>query len=282
MNLKSSRPRSRHQRLALFGRLSVCGVVFGGAWVLPLGQPAQADPQPVTIQGIPQQVVPQVAEVGLGDFTLSTGTTSILGGTGSGSSGGTSGGSSTSSDALDTMMATSWGGAAAQNAQALGVNSTALAATCVIESGCQNVQGSGSITGAFQMSNATYTEAMNQALAQDPSLASNIVSGLAGQNDPATQSIAAAEYLKQGATYLENNGVSDPTVLQVRGYYNFGPQNGANLAQAEDSAVVSDVMPSMSASTLAANGITPGETVGQWRAAVSSKIGSAASAPVLT
>ncbi len=42
------------------------------------------------------------------------------------------------------------------------------------------------------MSNATYTAALNQALAQDPSLASNIVPGLAGQNDPATQSIAAA------------------------------------------------------------------------------------------
>ncbi len=285
MHLKPSWPKRRHQRLAVFGHLSVWSAVLGGTWVLPLGQPAWADPQPVTIQGVPQQVVPQVAEVGLGDFTLSTGTTSILGGPGSGSSGGsggTGGGSSTSSDALNTMMGTSWGGAAAQNAEALGVNSTALAATCVIESGCQNVHGSGSITGAFQMSNATYTEAMNQALAQDPSLGSNIVSGLAGQNDPATQSIAAAEYLKQGANYLASNGVSDPTVLQVRGYYNFGPQNGANLAQAEDSASISDVMPSMSASTLAANGITPGETVGQWRAAVSSKIGSAASAPVLT
>jgi hypothetical protein len=37
----------------------------------------------------------------------------------------------------------------------------------------------------------------------------------------------------------------------------------------------------MSASTLAQNGITPGETVGQWKNAVSAKMGSAASAPVL-
>ena len=284
MHLKPSWPKRRHQRLAVFGHLSVWSAVLGGTWVLPLGQPAWADPQPVTIQGVPQQVVPQVAEVGLGDFTLSTGTTSILGGPGSGSSGGsggTGGGSSTSSDALDTMMGTSWGGAAAQNAEALGVNSTALAATCLVESGCQNVQGSGSITGAFQMSNSTYTAAMNQALAQDPNLASNIVPGLAGQNDPATQSIAAAEYLKQGAQYLQANGVSSPTVLDVRGYYNFGPAAGAALANATDDEPISQALSGYPASTLAANGITSGETVGQWKSSVSSKIGTAASAPVL-
>ena len=249
--------------------------------MLPLGQPAQADPQPVTIQGIPQQVVPQAAEVGLGDFTLSTGTTSILGGSGSGSGGASGGGSSTSSNALDTMMGTSWGSIAAQNAEALGVNSTALAATCLVESGCQNVQGSGSITGAFQMSNSTYTAAMNQALTQDPNLASNIVPGLAGQNDPATQSIAAAEYLKQGAQYLQANGVSSPTVLDVRGYYNFGPAAGAALANATDDEPISQALSGYSASTLAANGITSGETVGQWKSSVSSKLGTAASAPVL-
>ncbi len=282
MHLKPSWPKRRHQRLAVFGRLSVWSTVLGGTWVLPLGQPAWADPQPVTIQGVPQQVIPQAAEIGLGNFTLSTGTTSILGGSGSTSGSGSGGGSSTSSDALDTMMGTSWGSAAAQNAGALGVNSTALAAICVIESGCQNVQGSGSITGAFQMSSATYTAALNQALAQDPSLASNIVPGLAGQNDPATQSIAAAMYLKQGAQYLQNQGDASPTVLDVRGYYNFGPQGGTQLVQAQSSDLMSDTLTGYSASTLAANGITPGETVGQWRAAVSSKIGNAASAPVLT
>ena len=132
------------------------------------------------------------------------------------------------------------------------------------------------------MSNATYTAALNQALAQDPSLASNIVQGLAGQNDPATQSIAAAEYLKQGAQYLQNQGDANPTVLDVRGYYNFGPQGGTQLVQAQSSALMSDTLTGYSATTLAANGITPGETVGQWRSAVSAKIGNAASTPVLT
>ena len=284
MHLKPNRPRSRQQHLASLGRLSVWGVAFGGAWVLTLGHPAWADPQPVTIQGVPQQVIPQVAELGLGDFTLSTGTTSILSGSGSGSSSGSGSGSSTSSDALDTMMATSWGGAAAQNAEALGVNSTALAATCIVESGCQNLNtatSSSSVTGAFQMTNATYTAMLNAALAQDPSLASTIVQGTAGQNDPATQSIAASEYLLQGAQALQNAGVANPTVLDVRGYYNFGP-SGAALATADPNATVASVLSSTSAATLANNGITAGETVAQWQASVSSKIGTAATAPVLT
>jgi hypothetical protein len=203
------------------------------------------------------------------------------------SSDGTSSGSSTStvagsSTALSTMLGTSWGAAAVSNAQALGVNPSALAATCVIESGCQNVGGSGSIAGAFQMSASTYTAMINQAVANDPSLASQIVPGLAGQMDPATESIAASEYLTQGAQALQNAGISEPTVLQVRGYYNFGPTNGVNLATADPSAPIVSVLQNVSATTLTANGITSGETVGQWQAQVAAKIGNAASQPVLT
>ena len=278
MHLKPSWPKRRYQRLAVFGHLSVWSTVLGGTWALPLGQSAWADPQPVTIQGVPQQVIPQAAEIGLGDFTLSTGTTSIFGGSGSGSGGG----SSTSSDALDTMMGTSWGSAAAQNAGALGVNSTALAATCLMESGCQNISGSGSAQGAFQMMPSTYTAMLTAALSQDPNLASNIVSGSAGMTDPATESIAAAEYLRQGAQYLQNNGVSQPTVLDVRGYYNFGPQGGAALANASDDDSIASTLSMYTPYQLAQNGITSGETVGQWKSSVSTKLGNSASAPVLT
>jgi hypothetical protein len=154
-----------------------------------------------------------------------------------------------------------------------------------MESGCQNIGGAGSagnITGAFQMMASTYQSSLAAALAQNPNLAANIVPGLAGQNDPATQSIAAAEYLKQGAQYLQKQGDANPTVLDVRGYYNFGPQGGAQIAQANSSALMSDTLLGMSASTLANNGIAPGETVGQWRSGVASKIGNAANAPVLT
>jgi hypothetical protein len=242
---------------------------------------ASADPVPATINGIPQQIQPQAEEVGLGNFTLPTGTVSLLGGIGAPASGGSTGtGTSTSSAPLDTMLATSWGTSAQQSSEALGVNATALAATCVLESNCQNVGGSGSITGAFQMTSSTYQSSLNAALQADPSLAADIVPGLAGQSDPATQAIAASEYLKQAAQSLQNNGVSNPTVLDVRGYYNFGP-SGAALATADADATMASVLTNTSAATLAANGITSGETVGQWRASVSSKISGAASAPVL-
>jgi hypothetical protein len=246
------------------------------------GSAAMADPQPQTISGVPQQIIPQAQEVGLPAFTISTGTVSILGGaggTGSTSTGGT--GTSTDSNSLDTMLATPWGASAQQSSQALGINASALAATCVVESGCQNVAGRGSITGAFQMSASTFTSSLNAALAQDPSLAANIVPGLAGQNDPATEAIAAAEYLKQGAQYLQDNGISDPTALDVRGYYNFGPQGGAAIANAQDTDPISGALSMYTPAQLAQNGITPGETVGQWRSSVAAKMGGAAGAQVL-
>ena len=260
------------------GLLLTTSAAAVGCWSIG----ALADVAPQTMNGLPQQIVPQVAEVGLPAFTMPTGTASLYGG--STGTGGSSGGTGTpmGSDALDTMLATSWGASAQQSAQALGVNASALAATCVMESGCQTVSGTGTITGAFQMTAATYTSSLAAALAQEPSLAANIVPGLAGQSDPATQAIAAAEYLKQGAEYLQSQGDASPTVLDVRGYYNFGAQGGAELAQAQPSALMSDTLTGYSAATLAKNGITAGETVGQWQSSVAAKIGSAATATVLS
>ncbi len=77
--------------------------------------------------------------------------------------------------------------------------------------------------------------------------------------DPATEAIAASEYLAQGAQYLQNQGISNPTVLDVRGYYNFGLQGGAQIANASPGQIMASVLTGYSAATLAANGITPGE-----------------------
>ncbi|ARW49110.1 hypothetical protein S1001342_02820 (plasmid) [Acetobacter pasteurianus subsp. pasteurianus] len=173
--------------------------------------------------------------------------------------------------------------AAAQNASALGVNPDALAATCVVESGCRNVytaNSNSSITGAFQMSNGTYNEALQKALASNPSLASTITNtGISGQQDPATQAVAAAQYLKDAATTLQNAGISNPTALDARAYYNFGPTAGQAIARATDDTPMSEFV---SASHMASNGISSNETVGQWRANVASKMGSAASSPILS
>jgi hypothetical protein len=101
-------------------------------------------------------------------------------------------------------------------------------------------------------------------------------------NDPATEAIAASGYLMQGATALQSAGVSDPTVLDTRGYYNFGPSNAIALANADSSETMAEAMPTESAATLANSGVTAGETVGEWRASVSAKIGSAANQTVLS
>lgn len=57
---------------------------------------ALADPQPATFSGVPQQVIPTYPEVGLGSFTMPTGTSSLLGGPG-----GTDGGDGASSGGGD-------------------------------------------------------------------------------------------------------------------------------------------------------------------------------------
>lgn len=233
--------------------------------------------------GLPPTVNATYQEVGMGGWTPPTSsTTQQISGSGSVvSTTTTSSGSGT--DALQSMYSQSWGYAAAQNASALGVNPDALAATCVVESGCRNVytaNSNSSITGAFQMSNGTYNEALQKALASNPSLASTITNtGISGQQDPATQAVAAAQYLKDAATTLQNAGISNPTALDARAYYNFGPTAGQAIARATDDTPMSEFV---SASHMASNGISSNETVGQWRANVASKMGSAASSPILS
>lgn len=231
--------------------------------------------------GLPTHVNATYQEPGLGGWTPdTTGTAQATSGSGAVTQTTTAG--TSDSDALETLYQQSWGYAAAQNAEALGVNPSALAATCVVESGCQNLYtaGNGStITGAFQMSNGTYSQTLGEALAADPSLASSITSGTAGQQDPATQAVAAAQYLKDAATSLQHSGISNPTALDARAYYNFGPSAGAEIATADDSNLMSSYI---SSTAMSGNNISATTTVGQWRAAVAAKMGSAASSSILT
>ena len=107
------------------------------------------------------------------------------------------------------MMAQDWGSQAEAAAAAMGVSATALAATCAMESNCQNVGAASgsSATGAFQMINSTYTADINGAVAYDPYIAGSIVSGLAGQMDPATEAYAASYELRSDALLLQSNGI---------------------------------------------------------------------------
>ena len=122
-----------------------------------------------------------------GDGTGAAGSATV-GASGQDFSGGADAGSASSSaatagnsTALGTMLGTSWGATAVANAQAVGVNPSALAATCVLESGCgANLgNGSGGAQGVFQMYSAAYHEGLQTALAANPALASQIVQGSA-------------------------------------------------------------------------------------------------------
>ncbi len=263
----------------------MCGAAMLAAFSLPCW--AQ---QATTLNGAPVQLQPYVSEPGVPQVTVNVGTPNPFGGldtgdgdgssAGSGSGSSSSGGISGSSDALTTMLGTSWGATAAANAQALGVNASALAATCVLESGCNsNVSSNGSAVGAFQMQSAAYQEGLQTALAADPSLASQIVRGSAGMTDPTTEAIAASGYLMLASAALQNAGVSNPTVVDVRSYYEFGPTYGTQVAIANSSATMGSLLPQ---SFLSSNNISPSETVADWQASVASTIGSAANQGVLS
>jgi hypothetical protein len=93
-------------------------------------------------------------------------------------------------------------------------------------------------------------------------------------NDPVTEAIAASGYLMQASSALTNAGITNPSVLDARAYYNFGPNAGVQIAQAPGTALMSDYV---SSAAMAANNISANETVAQWQALVSSKIENAAS-----
>ena len=259
------------------------------------------DPAPVIQNGLPTTVVPVFQETGAPQFSYPAGSTSLGSGTGGGTGGtgdtsgstvgdtsGTggavvgSGGSDNGGSAYNTMMAQSWGTAAESAATAMGVNPTALAATCVMESGCQNTPagGTGSASGAFQMINSTYTADIAGAVALDPSIADSITTGLAGKMDPGTEAYAAAYELMNDAQVLQNNGIANPTVLDTRAIYQFGQASGIEVANANPSANLESLV-NLSPANMAANGITATTTVGQWQATIANKLGSAANQVVL-
>ena len=257
-------------------------LVAGALGVLAT-QAASADPQVVLPNGLPVQVKPTYSEPGLPAFSFPTGGGSLLGGStgsvdtgaggGDGSASAGGGSSGGSGDAYNTMMGQSWGSAAAN---AAGASATALAATCVMESNCQNVgaSGGGSASGAFQMINSTYTADINAAVAYDPAISGSIVSGLAGQMDPTTEAYAASYELRTDALALQGDGIADPTVLQTRAVYQFGGNVGPDVAAANDSDNIAQIT-GLSAASLAANGLTTSSTVGQWRQTIINKLGSA-------
>ena len=218
-----------------------------------------AQPSPSSWSGVPEQIIPSSAEVGAPTFTTPSGSGSFGGLQGNPAGGGGTGSGAT--EALALMTSTSWGSQAAANAQALGVNPAAIAAMCAAESQCQNLQGSGSASGPFQMIDSTYNAMIAAAAKDDPSLAASF----AGKGDPATEAAASAELMKTLAVQLQSAGVQNPTVMDVRAGYAFGGSYMAAADKAPDSTPLSQIVTGWTSTTYQQNGLTPDTTIGQWR-----------------
>ena len=178
------------------------------------------------------------------------------------------------------MMGTSWGNTAVSNATAVGVNPSALAATCVLESGCSTPSGGSGAQGVFQMYPAAFQEGLQTALAADPSLASQIVQGSAGMNDPTTEAIAASGYLMQAAQTLQTQAYPIRRFFKRAGIITSDRQMASACAPPPDDAHVHRDAQCV-ASDVGREWGQSGETVGQWQASVSAKIGTAANQPCL-
>ncbi|TPG39478.1 hypothetical protein EAH89_29110 [Roseomonas nepalensis] len=247
---------------------------------LPIG--AAHAQVPLRQDGPPEQVIPYVLERGLENFVITPGP-AIPAPQQPDRSEAPAQQPTEGEAALALMLGQSWGALASQNAEALGVSPAALAATCAIESGCRplGLSAGGRIGGAYQMLDTTYASSMAEALRANPNLAVHAVPGAAGNLDPATQSIAASQYLRTAALSMQRAGIDNPTVLDTRGYYNFGPRYGAQLALSDDGELMTDVLRGASSSVLTGNRIGSDLTVGAWRSRVTREVGSAAGVPVL-
>jgi hypothetical protein len=261
---------------------------------LPIGivlaMPASADPVPRVPDGIPPQIVPTFLEPGAPNFRFGVDQgVGDGGGGGGGFVGGEGDGTTTRTRSGDlggvgrTRLSALDGGEEAIGAvESMGVSGSALGSVCVLE-GCQNLPANGgsTISGWFQMRNDTFLESVDAALRANPSLRDQIVPGLAGKTDLVTQSIAAAQYVKQGAVSFQSRGIDNPTVLDTRSYYQFGPGYGFRVADAPDSANLRSVLEGTGEATFRANGISETMTVGDWRQSIVRRVGTAAYQTVL-
>jgi len=241
---------------------------------------AFADPGPQTTTGLPVSVIPTAPEPGLPTFSYpSGGPTGVGAGDGSGSgasgdsgSGSGSGGTLPTNATLEQVASQDYIQQAAAQA---GISPEALAATCMAESGCKNTGASSgsSASGEFQMINSTYTAMINEFAQENPDI--QVDTSLAGKMDPANEAYAAAQYIEDGVAALQAGNIANPTNVDLRGYYQFGPTAGVAIAAASPGDNLEGIV-NLTPAQMAANGITATTTVGQWQQAYANKVGAVA------
>ena len=242
---------------------------------------ALADPAPVTMNGVPAQVIPSIPEVGAPNFVTPAGGGSFMGDGGgptgtdgsvnlSASSTDWVGHSGGGTSAMDAMMATPYGNLAASSATQLGLNPEAMAGLGQLESGFQNVgtaNGSSSATGPWQITFGTWADTVSKY--NLPYTASDIT-------NPAAQAQVASYIAKDYSTAVSRATNQPATVVQTYGAWVFGPTPGGMMATADPSTPLSSFV---SAKALSNNNMT-GWTVDQFYSKFTNKLGSAASQTV--
>jgi hypothetical protein len=242
---------------------------------------AFADPAPVTMNGVPAQVIPSIPEVGAPTFVTPAGSGSFMGDGGSATStDGSTDMSSSSTDwtaysgggtpAMDAMMATPYGAAAASSATQLGLTPEAMAGLGQLESGFRNVgtaNGSSSATGPWQITSGTWAGTI--AKYNLPYTASDIT-------NPAAQAQVASYIAKDYSSAVSQATQQPATVVQTYGAWVFGPSPGSKMATADPSTPLGQFV---SDKALSNNNMT-GWTVGQFYSTFGNKLGSAANQTV--
>jgi len=195
---------------------------------------AIADPAPVTMNGVPAQVIPSIPEVGAPTFVTPAGGGSFMGdgggptGTdGSASSTDWTGYSGGGTAAMDAMMATPYGALASQAATQLGLNPEAMAGLGQLESGFRNVgtaNGSSSATGPWQIITGTWNGTV--AKYNLPYTASDIT-------NPAAQAQVASYIAKDYSGAVSQATGQPATVLQTYGASQSSPCFGGGEQFAE-------------------------------------------------
>lgn len=186
-------------------------------------------------------------------------------------------------DPVAKLEAQDWGRKALAFAEIMGVNKKALAGFCQAESGCENNTNvhSKTITGPFQMTQATYEAEIKKAVKENPNLNLTADQIKNGNKIPEIQSIAAAQYLKDAANTIKCDTIPNPTALQTRGYYQFGQAYGKAIANADPNETMGNILTRTADKTFRTNAITKETTVGEWRDMTMNRLGGMGNEPIL-
>ena len=251
----------------------------------PAARGQVSNPSLATAPDQPERIRPDYQERGVDGYAGPSGSSSQPGqttglGTGGAASAGGAGldtsvapGDGGQSSAMTAMLSTSYGATAVSAASQTGVNAEAVAAIGQAESKFQNIptaNGTSSATGPWQIVSGTFLgTSQKYGLGYTATDITN----------PQAQAVEASYVIKDTAAAVSVATNQPATVAQTYAGYVFGPTNGAAIATAPDSTLLSTILP---ASYLTNNNLPLTTTVGQLNANYAARLGSAANQRVLT